>query len=135
MTSSWFLLIILTQNHTLRSQEYWKYSPTKEALDCSTNSPCQHLRKCIENGMERMHTDARVQRIKATLEMMLFRVSPEIISLITTFYQLIQCFLISNFFQSPVKPTQRIALNLCAVTQSSYYSLLNSDSTCFIICS
>ena len=59
-TSSWFLLIISTQNHTLRSQEYWKYLPTKEALDCSTNSPCQHLRKCIENGMERMHTDARV---------------------------------------------------------------------------
>ena len=24
------------------------------------NSPCQHLRKCIENSMENMHTDVRV---------------------------------------------------------------------------
>ena len=26
----------------------------------STDSPCQHLRKCIENIMENMHTDVRV---------------------------------------------------------------------------
>ena len=31
---------------------------TKEALDYSTNSPCQHLRKRIENGKE--NTDIRV---------------------------------------------------------------------------
>ena len=30
---------------------------TKEALDCCRNSPCQCLRKCIENSMENMHTD------------------------------------------------------------------------------
>ena len=30
----------------------------------STDSLCQHLRKCIENSMENMHTDVRVQRVK-----------------------------------------------------------------------
>ena len=29
-----------------------------------TNSPCQHLRKCIENSMENMHTDVRLLRVK-----------------------------------------------------------------------
>lgn len=38
-----------------------KLSPTKDALDCSTNSPCQHLRKCIEKGTENMHTDVRIE--------------------------------------------------------------------------
>ena len=32
--------------------------------ECQTNSPCQHLRKCIENRMENMHTDVRVQRVR-----------------------------------------------------------------------
>ena len=36
-------------------------SPTEEALDCYTNSPCQHLRKCMENSMENMHTDVRLK--------------------------------------------------------------------------
>ena len=36
----------------------------KEALDCSTNSPFQHLRKCLENVKEDMHTDVRVERVK-----------------------------------------------------------------------
>ena len=26
-------------------------------LDCSTNSPCQRLRECMENSMENIHTD------------------------------------------------------------------------------
>ena len=39
-------------------------SNIKAALDCWTNSPCQHFRKCIENSMENMHTDARVQRVE-----------------------------------------------------------------------
>ena len=30
----------------------------KEALDYWTNSPYQHLSKCIENSMENMHTNA-----------------------------------------------------------------------------
>ena len=33
---------------------------TKEPLDCQINSPYQHLKKCIENSMENIHTDARV---------------------------------------------------------------------------
>ena len=35
-----------------------------EALDCLSNSPCQHLGKCKENSMENIHTDVRVQRVK-----------------------------------------------------------------------
>ena len=34
-------------------------SPTKESLDCFTNSPHQHLEKCIENRRENMYTDVR----------------------------------------------------------------------------
>ena len=36
----------------------------KKALDCSTNSPFQHLRKCLENVKEDMYTDVRVERVK-----------------------------------------------------------------------
>ena len=32
----------------------------KEAVDCLTNSPYQHLSKRIENSMENVHTDYRV---------------------------------------------------------------------------
>ena len=33
---------------------------TKEALECETNSPCQHLKKCMMNSSENIHTDIRV---------------------------------------------------------------------------
>ena len=36
-------------------------SLTKEALDCYTNSPCQHLSKCMENSLENMQTDVRLK--------------------------------------------------------------------------
>ena len=36
----------------------------KEVFDWQTNSPCQHLRRCIKNSMENMHTDVRVLRVK-----------------------------------------------------------------------
>ena len=45
---------------TLTSGEQRNWSPTKEAPDCQTNSPQLHLRKCIENSMENMHTDVWV---------------------------------------------------------------------------
>ena len=32
----------------------------KEDLDCKTNSPCWHFKKCLENSMENMLTDFRV---------------------------------------------------------------------------
>ena len=32
----------------------------KAALDSYTNSPCQLLRKCIEDSMDNMHIDVRV---------------------------------------------------------------------------
>ena len=44
---------------TLTSGEQRNWSPTKEAPDCQTNSPHQHLRKCIENSMENMHTGCK----------------------------------------------------------------------------
>ena len=37
------------------------------ALDCLTNSPHQHHRKCIKNSMENFHTGVRVQRTKGLL--------------------------------------------------------------------
>ena len=35
-------------------------------MDYKTNSPHQHLRDCIENSMENMHTDVRVERVDQT---------------------------------------------------------------------
>ena len=32
----------------------------QEACDYKPNSPCWHLKKCLENSMENMHTDIRV---------------------------------------------------------------------------
>ena len=34
-------------------------------MDYETNSPYQHLRECIGNGMENMHTDFRLERVKS----------------------------------------------------------------------
>ena len=50
-------------NHTLKLVRIKEWSPTKEALDYETNSPHQHLRECVGNSMENMHTDARVERV------------------------------------------------------------------------
>ena len=33
-------------------------------LDCETNSPCQLLRKCIENSIENIYIYVRVWKIK-----------------------------------------------------------------------
>ena len=43
VTSFQFLLTISPLNQTLRSREQRIWSPTKEALDCWTNSLCRHL--------------------------------------------------------------------------------------------
>ena len=37
-------------------------------IDTWTNSPCEYLRKCIENSMEKLHTDVTVQKVKATAQ-------------------------------------------------------------------
>ena len=34
-----------------------------DSYDCWTNSPCQHLRKCIGTSMENMHTDVLMKGI------------------------------------------------------------------------
>ena len=38
-----------------------KIKETSGSGRSSQYSPCQHLRKCIENSMENMHTDVRVK--------------------------------------------------------------------------
>ena len=37
--SDWYVISPYNLNHTLRSQEWRRLSPFKEAPDCSTNSP------------------------------------------------------------------------------------------------
>ena len=36
-----------------------KWSTGKKSFDWQTNSPCEHLRKCIKNRMENMLTDVK----------------------------------------------------------------------------
>ena len=36
----------------------------REAPDCSTNSPCQHISECIESSKEKMHPDVSVWKGK-----------------------------------------------------------------------
>ena len=35
-----------------------------EAFDWELCSPCQHLRKCMKNSMENMHSDIRMEKVK-----------------------------------------------------------------------
>ena len=51
---------ITLESHIKVTRIKKKRSLTKEALDCLTNSPGQHLNKYTENSMENMHTDLRV---------------------------------------------------------------------------
>ena len=51
----------------LRSREYRKWSPTKEAPDCYTNSPFWHIKKRIKNIMENIPTDVVVRRVKVII--------------------------------------------------------------------
>ena len=37
----------------------------EKSFDRQTKSPCQHLRKCIENSMKNMHTDVKGWRVKS----------------------------------------------------------------------
>ena len=50
----------LVSPYNIYPKSFRKRSPTKEPLDCSTNSPCQLLKKCIKNSIENIHTDVRV---------------------------------------------------------------------------
>ena len=44
-----------------------KLSAAKEAVDCYTNSHCQHLRECMGNSMDNTFTDIRERRVKLAL--------------------------------------------------------------------
>ena len=37
---------------------------TKRSFDCSSNSPCQRLKKCMKSSLEIMYTDVRVERVR-----------------------------------------------------------------------
>ena len=47
----------ITPESNIKFTEKKEMITIKEALDYETKSLCQHLRKCIENSMEYMHTD------------------------------------------------------------------------------
>ena len=50
----------ITPESNIKFTEKKEMITIKEALDYETKSLCQHLRKCIENSMEYMHTDVVV---------------------------------------------------------------------------
>ena len=41
----------------------------REALDYEANSPHQHLRECVRNSMENIHTNIMVERVKILKKM------------------------------------------------------------------
>ena len=55
------------------TESFTKIIRTKEVIanqssfDCSRNSPCLYQRKCIENSMENMDTDVRVERANTSV--------------------------------------------------------------------
>ena len=63
----WRKCILMFGYKMLRLREYRKWSPTKEAPDCYTNSPCWYIKKCIKNIMENIPTDVVVRRVKVII--------------------------------------------------------------------
>ena len=63
----WRKCILMFGSKMLRSWENRKWSPTKEAPDCYTNSPCWHIKKRIKNIMENIPTDVAVRRVKVII--------------------------------------------------------------------
>ena len=57
---STFLYKITPESNIKFTEKKKEMITIKEALDHETKSLCQHLRKCIENSMENMHTDVVV---------------------------------------------------------------------------
>ena len=45
----------ITPESNIKVMRKRKLPPNEEILDCSTNSPCQRLRECMENSMENIH--------------------------------------------------------------------------------
>ena len=66
--SDWHLISLYNVNPEYQSHKNMGNDHHLEKLSLvKKNSPCQPLRKCIENSMENMHTDARVLRAKGSL--------------------------------------------------------------------
>ena len=55
---------IIPKSH-IKVMRMKRIAPTREALDYETNSPHQHLRECMGNSMENMHSDLTVKGAKA----------------------------------------------------------------------
>ena len=66
------LLTMSPLNHTLQSWELRKWSPGKKPFDWQTKSPCQHLRKCVKNSKENMHTDVRWKELRCEWDLFLY---------------------------------------------------------------
>ena len=65
VTSIYFLLTISSLNQTSGYHENkGNVHQRKETIDCLPNSPYLHLRKCVKNSMEIIHTHIRVGRGK-----------------------------------------------------------------------
>lgn len=60
VTNILLFLAISPLNQMLRSGEQREWSPADKLLIVETNSPCQHLKKCMESSVEIMHTDIRI---------------------------------------------------------------------------
>ena len=66
--SDWHLISLYNVNPEYQSHKNMGNDHHLEKLSLvKKNSLCQPLRKCIENSMEDMHTDARVLRAKGSL--------------------------------------------------------------------
>ena len=63
----WRKCILMFGCKMLRSWECRKWSPTKEAPDCYTNSPCWYIKKRIKNIMENIPNDVVVRRVKVII--------------------------------------------------------------------
>ena len=52
--SDWHLIspYHITIESNIKVMRIKELMPMKKALDCKTNSPCQNLRKCLENSRE-----------------------------------------------------------------------------------
>ena len=60
-----------------QTQEERKLSIAEEALDCSTNSPCQYYRICAETSKENLPDDIRVKRVNTHFVIVIITMSKQ----------------------------------------------------------
>ena len=83
----------ITPKSLIKVTRIMEMLPTKEACDCSTNSPCQYLRKIILNSMKNMDTDVRVNWYRSLLYLLVWgktEATATLVAFINTTNKLIQ---------------------------------------------